>query len=89
MSSTQHLASSMVLSFHGPWLASAVHIGHELHQVGTMEHDAKVRRAIFIENSTNIREMFEFAHPVQILQAVNVYAIHFYGSMLWNPWSWG
>ena len=49
-----------------------------------MEYDAKVRRAIFIENSTNIREMFEFANPAQVLQAVNVYAAHFYGSMLWN-----
>ena len=49
-----------------------------------MEHDAKVRRAIFIQNSTDIREMFEFAHPAQVLQAVNVYASHFYGSMLWN-----
>ena len=28
--------------------------------------------------------MFEFAHPDQVLQAVNVYASHFYGSMLWN-----
>ena len=62
-----------------------------------MEHDAKVRRAIFIQNSTDIREMFEFAHPAQVLQAVNVYASHFYGSMLWNLygpgakqvfWSW-
>ena len=49
-----------------------------------MEHDAKVRRAIFIQNSTDIREMFEFAHPAQVLQAVNVYSCHFYGSMLWN-----
>ena len=65
-------------------LASAVHLGHELHQAGTMEHDAKVRRAIFIQNSTDIREMFEFAHTAQVLQAVNVYASHFYGSMLWN-----
>jgi hypothetical protein len=54
-----------------------------------MEHDAKVKRAIFIENSTNIRELFEFAHPAQVLQAVNVYASHFYGSMLWNLYGVG
>ena len=44
-----------------PWVDNAVHLGHELHQLGTMEHDAKVKRAIFIQNSTDIREMFEFA----------------------------
>ena len=37
-----------------------------------------------IENSTNIREMFGFAHPAQVIQAVYVYAAHFYRSMLWN-----
>ena len=63
-------------------MTSAVHLGHELHQVGNMEHDAKVKRATFIERSTNIREMFEFAHPVQVLQAVQVYASNMYGSML-------
>ena len=72
-----------------PWVTSAVHLGHELHQLGNMEHDAKVRRAVFIENSTNIREMFGFAHPAQVLQAVNVYSAHFYGSMLWNLYGTG
>ena len=72
-----------------PWVTSAVHLGHELHQVGTMEHDAKVKRALFIERSTNIREMFEFANPVQVLQAVRVYAAHLYGSMLWNLYGVG
>ena len=61
-----------------------IHLGHELHQLETLEHDAKVKRAIFIQNSTDIREVFEFAHPAQVLQAVNVYASHFYGAMLWN-----
>ena len=60
-----------------PWVTSAVHLGHELHQLGNMEHDAKVRRAIFIQNSTNIREIFGFAHPAQVLQAVYVYAAQF------------
>jgi hypothetical protein len=67
-----------------PWVTSATHLGHELHQAGNMEHDARVKRAIFIENSIEIREMFWFAHPAQVLQAVNVYSCHFYGSMLWN-----
>jgi hypothetical protein len=43
-----------------------------------------VNRANFIENSTEIREMFGFAHPDQVLNAVQTYACHFYGSMLWD-----
>ena len=27
-----------------PWVESATHLGHELHQSGTMEHDAKIKR---------------------------------------------
>ena len=49
-----------------------------------MELDAKMKRGAFIENSTEIREMFSFAHPNQVLSAVQTYAGHFYGSMLWD-----
>ena len=28
-----------------PWVESAVHLGHELHESGLMEHDASVKRA--------------------------------------------
>ena len=84
LNNVQYPASLQLYGVDLPWVTSAVHLGHELHQVGTMEHDAKVKRAVFIERSTNIREMFDFAHPAQVLQAVNVYAANFYGSMLWN-----
>ena len=49
-----------------------------------MELDAKMKRAQFIENSTEIREMFSFAHPSQVLRSVQMYSCHFYGSMLWD-----
>ena len=35
-----------------PWVESAVHLGHVLHQSGTMEHDTVVKRAQFIEKSS-------------------------------------
>ena len=84
LTNVQYPASLQLYGVDLPWVTSATHLGHELHQLGSMEHDAKIRRAIFIQNSTDIREMFHFAHPAQVLQAVNVYASHFYGSMLWN-----
>ena len=67
-----------------PWVQHATHLGHELHQMCDMEHDAQVKRAQFIENAVQIRETFSFARPNEIMQAVHTYAGHWYGSMLWD-----
>ena len=67
-----------------PWVSTAAHLGHELSQLANMEHDAKVKRGIFIDKSTDIRDMFSFAEPFQALQAINTYCGHFYGAMLWD-----
>jgi hypothetical protein len=67
-----------------PWVETATHLGHELHQSGNMEHDAKVKRAEFISKSLEIRETFGFASPVEVQRALKVYCSSFYGSMLWD-----
>ena len=67
-----------------PWVASANHLGHELHQDCSMEHDARSKRMAFITESTDIRETFAWAHPMQILEAIRVYTTSFYGSMLYD-----
>ena len=67
-----------------PWVEHATHLGHELHQLCNMEYDASVKRAQFIESSVQIQETFAFAQPTEILQAVQTYAGHWYGSMLWD-----
>ena len=67
-----------------PWVTTASHLGHELHETASMEHDAVVKRAIFIDKSVEIRESFSFASPVEILSAVKVYCCSFYGCMLWD-----
>ena len=36
--------------------------------------DAKQKRAQFIDISSDLREVFKFAHPEQIMKAVQVYA---------------
>ena len=43
-----------------------------------------VKRAEFISKSTEIRETFAFASPVETLRAVKVFAGDFYGSNLWH-----
>ena len=67
-----------------PWVASATHLGHELHESGSMDHDTRVKRAEFISKSTDIRETFSFASPVEVLKAVKVFAGDLYGSNLWK-----
>ena len=67
-----------------PWVVHASHLGHELHQMCNMDFDAQTKRAQFINNSVQIQESFSFAHPSEIMQAVHVYASHWYGSMLWD-----
>ena len=40
-----------------------------LHQYGNMDKDIRVKRASFIDESVEVRETFEFASPVEVLQA--------------------
>ena len=67
-----------------PWVKSATHLGNELCEDGTMGTDMKIKRATFIDRSLQVREQFSFAHPMEILRAVNVYCCDHYGGMLWE-----
>ena len=67
-----------------PWVESAVHLGHVLHQTGTMEKDIEVKRAAYINETVEIRESFGFATPAEVLKAVKLYAGSHYGPMLWD-----
>ena len=67
-----------------PWVVHATHLGHELHQMCNMEYDISVKRAQFIDSSVKIQETFSFARPDEVMKAVETYAEHWYGSMLWD-----
>ena len=47
-----------------PWVRTATHIGHELHESGNLEHDACIKRADFIDKSVEMRTIFKFASSV-------------------------
>ena len=49
-----------------------------------MDKDIRVKRATFIDESVQVRETFQFANPVEVLQAVKLYVGSHYGSMLWD-----
>ena len=49
-----------------------------------MDMDAKHKRAMFIDKSSDIRDVFHFAHPEQILKAWQEYVSDAYGFMLYD-----
>ena len=63
---------------------SLVHLGHELHESGTMNHDAVIKRAQFIDKSVELRSMFHWAAPADVLRAMQTYCSAYYGCMLWD-----
>ena len=67
-----------------PWVQSAVHLGHELHESGNMDHDSVMKRAQFIDSSVAMRCMFDWAAPADVVKALKIYCSAFYGSMLWD-----
>ena len=48
-----------------PWVQQADHLGHTLHEDGTMRQDIRQKRAQFIDSSVKIGETFGFAHPME------------------------
>ena len=67
-----------------PYVKTGVHLGHTLAQDGSMNQDAKIRRAQYIDRTTDIRDTFHFAEPVQKLAAVDKYCGDHYGVVLYN-----
>ena len=67
-----------------PWVASATHLGHELHESGRMEKDARMKRGKFISDSVQVQENFHFASPVEALTVIKKKCSALYGCMLWE-----
>ena len=67
-----------------PWKEKAVHLGHTLHHNLSFDTDASVRRAAFISSSVEVRNLFSFAEPAQIITAVRILCCSAYGSVLWR-----
>ena len=64
-----------------PWVASATHLGHEIHESGDMAFDAKVKRAQYIGKSVEVRDIFNFASSPEVLTAKDKYCTSYYGCL--------
>ena len=67
-----------------PYVTTVAHLGHILAQDGTMVQDCRVKRAQYFDQTVDIRTMFRFAHPWQVLTAITTYAGDHYGAMLYD-----
>ena len=67
-----------------PWVVTAEHLGHTLHQLVTMDQDCRIKRAKFIDKTVGLRDQLSFAQPEQVLKAAEVYCSDSYGAMLWS-----
>ena len=65
-----------------PYVAHATHLGHELHEDGTMTMDTNMRRGAFIGKCLEVQEAFSFAAPAEVLGAIKLYCGDLYGGML-------
>ena len=65
-----------------PWVEHAAHLGHELHCSGQQDMDCNMRRGAYIGETIELLNVFEHAHPMQKLTAVQTYACSFYGTNL-------
>ena len=67
-----------------PQVTTADHLGHILSQQCSMDPDCIRARQKFISTTSDIREQLHFAHPQQVIKAIQIMAMDSYGSMLWT-----
>ena len=67
-----------------PWVDRCDHLGHILTSSGSMEDDCLQKRADFIDSAVKVKESFSFAHPKEVLNAVQKYCTSFHGSNLFD-----
>ena len=67
-----------------PYVTTCLHLGHIMAQDGSMVHDCQAKRAQYIGRTVDIRKMFGFANPTQVLTAIDKYAGDHYSAMLYN-----
>ena len=65
-----------------PYVAHATHLGHKLHEDGTMTMDTSMRRGAYIGKTLEVQAAFNFAAPAEVLGAVKLYCGDLYGGML-------
>ena len=67
-----------------PWVKHCDHLGNLITSTGSMDQDCRRKRAHFIDGSVKVKESFSFAHPCEVVTAVQKYCTSYHGSSLWR-----
>ena len=64
-------------------MKQADHLGNMLIELGTMEHDAEIKRAKCINSAVDIGEVFKNAAPAEVIKAMKV---HSSSGLIFGTW---
>jgi hypothetical protein len=65
-----------------PWVAQATHLGHELHESGSMDLHVNRMRGALIGRYLDVQDAFGFASPNDVLAAIKLYCSDLDGGLL-------
>ena len=70
-----------------PWVDEVKHLGNLLECNNSMRRDIAVKRGRFIGKLNSLSQEFHFVSPAIFTKLLNIYAVSFYGSGLWDLFS--
>ena len=70
-----------------PWVSELKHLGNILEVDNSMKKDCSTKRAKFVGKLNSLQQEFHFVKPDILVKILNIYAVSFYGSGLWNIFS--
>ena len=70
-----------------PWVPERKHLGNILQCNNSMTRDIAVKRGKFIGKLNSLSQEFHYASPDVYMRILNIYAISFHGSSLWDIFS--
>ena len=70
-----------------PWVDEVKHLGNILEFNNSMKRDISVKRGKFIGKLNSLSQEFFYTNPATYIKILNIYAVSFYGSGLWDIFS--
>ena len=70
-----------------PWVSEVKHLGNLLECNNSMKRDITVKRGRFIGKVNSLSQEFYYVSPETFIKILNIYAVSFHGSGLWDLFS--
>ena len=70
-----------------PWVTDLKHLGNILETDNSMKKDCSLKRSKFIGKLSSLQQEFHSVAPHVFVKILNIYAVSFYGSGLWDVYS--